>query len=449
MIAAGVALALAAATEEPRFRVFDARYQSPIAGATLELWTEDGEKPLGAMTRVAVLHSGADGTGQFSWLVDGIRPSNVRVSKAGYASHSVSLGDLEEGVELHPAAPLSGRVVDLDGQPVARAVVRSRETCAHAVFAAETWTDADGRFVLADCPADAQLAELEVLPREHLPIASLEIDTLRRLQARDGSFDLHVARRPPIRATVLDEKGQPLVGCRIAYSAEPYCAGWSDKSGVVILCPPPQGYASLSWLSGAETRFFPVGYVPDSGVWRVRLAAPGNPEHAGKLRLDFGPGGDAPSRPRVLVVDSEGTNRDGFEFSDLAMGPATVVVGQSFSPWVEEVYDVAVSSVAQSIVSTPKRAPVVDIRLPEGTGWSTVMVQAGDKGFRADLEGKSEHRLHVPPGVELVFVARAGDGELRRAHHAPLTEGVAAIDLRDPRTLLHAGAPALDKNEPR
>lgn len=176
MIAAGVALALAAATEEPRFRVFDARDQSPIAGATLELWTEDGEKPLGAMTRVAVLHSGADGTGEFSWLVDGIRPSNVRVSKAGYASHSVSLGDLEEGVELHPAAPLSGRVVDLDGQPVARAVVRSRETCAHAVFAAETWTDADGRFVLADCPADAQLAELEVRKRCTSPAWTHSVD---------------------------------------------------------------------------------------------------------------------------------------------------------------------------------------------------------------------------------------------------------------------------------
>ncbi|MCY2959270.1 MAG: carboxypeptidase-like regulatory domain-containing protein [Planctomycetota bacterium] len=449
MIALAFFLALSSSREEPRFRVFDARDKSPIAGATLELWTEEGEKPLGAMTRIAVLHSGADGTGEFSWSIDGIRPSNVRVFKAGYASHSVTLNDLEEGVELYPAAPLAGRVVDLDGKPVARAVVRSRETCAHAVSAAETWTDADGRFVLGDCPADDQQAELEVLPREHVPLASLEIDTLRRLQARDGSFDLHVARRPPIRATVLDERGQPLVGCRIAYSAEPYCAGWSDQSGLVILCPPPQGYASLSWLSGAETRFFPVGYVPDSGVWRVRLAAPANPEHTGKLRLDFGAGSDASSRPRVLVVDSKGTNRDDFEFADLATGPATVVVGQSFSPWVEEIYDVAVSSVAQSIVSTPKPAPAVDIRLPEGAGWSTVMVQAGSAGFRADLEGKSEHRMHVPPGVELVFVAMAGDGEVRRVRHPAITAGVVPIDMRGPEALVSAGSPRPPEPEPR
>lgn len=440
MIALALLVATSAGLEDPRFRVFDARDKSPVAGATLELWTEEGEKPLGVMTRIAVLHSGADGTGEFAYVVDGIRPSNVRVSKAGYASHSVTLGDLEEGVELYPAAPLAGRVVDLDGKPVARAVVRSRETCAHAVSAAETWTDADGRFVLADCPADAQHAELEVLPREHVPIAALEIDTLRRLQARDGSFDLHVARKPPIRATVLDEKGQPLVGCRIAYNSEPYCAGWTDKDGLLTLGPPPQWDAALSWLAPGETRYFPCGGVPDSGVWRVRLPAPAEPARSGKLRLDFGAGRDASSRPRVLVVDSAGTNRDGFEFADLATGPATVFVGQSFSPWVEEVYHVEVSTVAQSVVSTPKPAPAVDVELPDGA-WSTLMIQAGDAGFRVDLEGENEHRLNVPPGVELVFVAVAADGEVRRVRHAAIAAGVATVDMRGAQALVSAGSP--------
>ncbi len=441
MIALALLVATSTIQDVPRFRVYDARDKSPVAGAMLELWTEDGEKPLGSMTRIGVLHSGADGTGEFTYVVDGIRFSNVRVSRAGYASHSVTQSDLEEGVELYPAAPLAGRVVDLDGKPVARAVVRSRETCAHAVSASETWTDADGRFTLADCPADAQLAELEVLPREHVPLASLEIHTLRRLQARDGTFDLHVARKPPIRATVLDESGKPIAGGRIAYNAEPYCTGWTDEAGLVILSPSPQWDAQFTWQASGEARQIPCASVPDSGIWRTRVFTFGTSKHNGKLRLDFGANSDASSRPRVLVIDSEATNREGTEFTDLAAGPATIVVGQSFTPWIEETYSVEVSTVAQSVVSTPKPAPAVDILLPTGAWWSTVMIQAGTQGFRVDLEGKDERRMHVPPGVELVFVAVSSTGEVRRVSHPPITNGVTQIDLRVPAVLVRAGSP--------
>jgi len=449
MIALALFLAASAVQDAPRFRVYDARDKSPIAGATLEFWTEDGEKPLSAMTRLAVLHTGADGTGEYAPVVDGIRPSHVRVSRAGYASHSVTPSDLVDGVELYPAAPLAGRVVDLDGKPVARAVVRTRETCAHAVSAAETWTDADGRFTLSDCPADPQHAELEVLPREHIPLASLEIRTLRRLQSRDGSFDLHVARKPPIRATVLDESGEAVVGGRIAYGAKPYCAGWTDENGLVTLCPPPQWDAPLTWIVNGETRSFSSASVPDSGVWRMRQYTHGTSKHAGKVKLDFGPDVDASARPRVLVIDSEATNREGFEFTDLALGPATIVVGQSFSPWIEETYSVSVSSVAQSVVSTPKPAPALDILLPAGSWWATVMIQAGNMGFRVDLDGEDERRVHVPPGVELVFVAVSGDGEVRRVRHPAVTTGVAQVDLRVPAALARAGSPPPAEPEAR
>lgn len=441
MIAAAWILATAPAVDDPRFHVIDARDKTSIAGATLELWTEDGTKPVGATSRLAVLRSDADGTGTFAYAIGGIRPDQVRVSGDGYASRTVSLSDLEDGVELYPRSLLAGRVLDLAGRPVARAVVRTREVCAHAVPAAETWTDVDGRFALIDCPADAQMAELEVLPQEHVPLAALEIATLRRLQARDGSFDLYVARKPPLRVTVLDERGEPLAGARVAYGAEPYCSGWTDERGVVTLSPQPQWDAALSVLGGNAPSSFRSACVPASGTFRTRLLDDAGPKHAGRLTIDFGPSVGSAARPQVLVIDSAGRNLEGVAFDALANGPATIVVGRDFSPWIEQVHTVEVSPVAQSLVPLPKPAPAVDITLPEDAWWSTVMVQAGDTGFRIDLEGSHESRLHVPPGVDLEFVAVAGDGEVRRARHAPIAEGVAAVDLRDPRTLLHAGVP--------
>lgn len=203
------ALALAALGEETTFRIFDVRDQRPIADAILELWTEEGVAPLIAATRLAVLRSGPEGTGAFERQVDGIRADLVRVQRAGYASRTVSLSDLDDGVELYPESPLTGRIVDLDGKPVARAIVRSREVCAHAISAAETTTDAEGRFSVVDFPTDEQGAELEVIPREHVPLAELDLGVLRRLQARDGSFDLFVPRRAPIQVRVLDGDGLP------------------------------------------------------------------------------------------------------------------------------------------------------------------------------------------------------------------------------------------------
>lgn len=444
-----IVAAFAQSDAPPRFRVYDARDKTQIAGAMLELWTEDGAKPLGPTARVAVLHSGADGTGEFAWEIGGIRGENVRVSRAGYASHSVTLGDLEEGVELYPAAPLAGRVVDLDGRPVARALVRSRETCAHAVSAAETWTDADGRFLLTDCPADPQHAELEVLPREHVPLAGLEIDALRRLQARDGTFDLHVARRPALRVTALDLEGRPLAGRRLAYTAPPFLTAWTDAKGVATFVPPPQGHASLTLLGPGETQFFPIGPVPDSGALRARLYDASVPKkHSTHLKLDLAAALESGDRLYARVTDSEGLTLEGNELRGLAPGPATLVVGQAFSPWIEETHAITIADGEQMLAFAPKRAPEIHVRLPEGP-WATLMVQAGDLGFRVDLEGDSERALHVPPGVELVFVALSGDGELRRLRHPALSAGTTEIDLRTAETVVRAGTPRPPEPEER
>jgi len=141
------ALALALFGEQTCFRIFDVRDERPIADAVLELWTEEGVAPFIAATRLAVLRSGPEGTGLVDYRVDGTRADVVRVQRAGYAGRTVSLSDLEDGVELYPASPLTGRVVDLDGSPVARAIVRSREVCAHAI-------SAEGRFAVVGVEAE-------------------------------------------------------------------------------------------------------------------------------------------------------------------------------------------------------------------------------------------------------------------------------------------------------
>jgi len=449
VIAASLALALAAATEEPRFRVFDARGQSPIADAVVELWTEEGTAPIGAAVRVAVLRSSADGMGGFTYEVGGIRPDNARISRPGYASRTVSTSDLEDGVEMYPFAPLKGRVVDLLGQPVARAVVRTREVCAHAVSAAETSTDEDGHFALLDCPADAQMAELEVLPREHVPVGRIEISTLRRLQARDGSFDIHVAKRAPLRVRVLDAGGAPMAGRRIVCNTEPYYGGWTNAKGEALLPPQPMENALLEMRGGAGTETVFVEAPPSSGSFLARPIEFGAAEAEGRLTLELTLPPEASSKPRTLLIAANGASFDPSKTSAFPVGAATLIVGQDFSPWVEEVRVVEIAPLAQSVAVSPKPAAAVEIVLPEGPYWWKLLVQAGGTGMRCDLEGLNRLRLDVPPGVELVFLAESGDGELRRVRHAGLIGGVTEIDMRQPAAVVRAGCPAPEEREER
>lgn len=210
-----IGLALLVRVEVPTMHVVSARDGEPVADAVVELWTDDGVEPMRIATRLAVVRTSQDGSATYSYMPQGIRADLARITSPGFASRTTSASDLQDGVELYPAAPLAGRVVDLLGQPVAGAHVRTRETCPHAVPAAETFTDSGGRFTLTDCPADEQMAELEVLPTEHIPLAYIQIDDLRRLQARDGTFDLHVARRQPLSVRIVDGEGSPMVGRRV------------------------------------------------------------------------------------------------------------------------------------------------------------------------------------------------------------------------------------------
>jgi hypothetical protein len=443
--AIALGLALLARVEEPTLRVVSARDGKPVADAVVELWTDDGAEPTRVATRLSVVRTGADGSARFAYAPQGVRAHLARITCPGFASRTTSSSDLEDGVKLYPLAPLSGRVVDLEGRPVAGAHVRTRETCPHAVSATETCTDGEGRFALSDCPADEQHAELEVLPTTHIPLGALPIDALRRLQARDGTFDVHVARRAPLRVRILDGAGGPVAGRRVVCNERPISAAWTDEDGYATLPPIHTWDAPLSLVDGVGEKLLQPLSVPRSGTFTLCAAEPSGMEGPGRLTLNLDLPQVAETRPSIVVQAADGSLRDGAPFEKLALGRATLRVGQDFTPWQEQVLDVEIVTGNIAIAVTPVAAPAVRVLLPEPPAndcWTSLLIQAGTTGFHKELECALDVRVHVPADESIVVLATSACGEVRRTTHAALQSGVTAIDLRTPATLVRQGVPA-------
>ncbi len=444
-LSVAIGLALLVRVEEPTLHIVSARDGKPVADAVVELWTEDGVEPMRVAMRLAVVRTSPDGSAAYSYTPQGIRTDLARISKPGFASRTTSTSELSDGVELYPAAPLTGRVVDLQGQPVAGALVRTRETCPHAVPAAETFTDREGRFTLTDCPADEQMAELEVLPTNHIPLGAIQIEALRRLQARDGTFDVHVVERAPLWVRVLDGAGSPMAGRRLVCDERPRSATWTDKNGYALLPPQKTWDAPLSLVDGIGRSSLPIGCVPRTGSFTVRPLEHQRAVGPGKLTVDVRIPSGSTTMPRVAVIDALGSTFERKEIEGLASGRATILVGQDFSPWQELVLLANIVDGATTVIASPHASPAVRVLLPEWATkdcWATLLVQAGSTGFFMDLECPIEALVHVPSGEEIVVLATSALGEVRRVAHAPLQAGVTEIDLRTPASLVRLGVPA-------
>ncbi|MBL8862305.1 MAG: carboxypeptidase regulatory-like domain-containing protein, partial [Planctomycetes bacterium] len=347
MILAGLALLCASAGESPRLRVVDARDGRPIVGATVELWTEDGVRPRIVATRLATLRTGADGTSSFEYKIDGVRADVARVTRPGFASVSVSSGDLEDGVALEPALPLTGRVVDLEGLPVANARLFTPGMCRHAVAGAEARSGPDGVFRFEDLGADG---ELHVAPEAHTPLESLAVATLRRLAARDGSVDVFVAPRAPIRVRMLDRDGRPMPQRRVHSNAELFAAAWTDHDGWALLPPVAQGEATLTVFDGEEELQVDGSFVPRDGIFVAQPFAHRRSDAAGRLTVlaQLAAAGTPP--PSVVVFARDGAHHQATDLAGIATGPATVFVGQDFSPWREQRRQLEVTEEPQTVV---------------------------------------------------------------------------------------------------
>src|SRR5687767_12270109 len=121
-----------------RSRLLDALTGRPIEGAVCELWTEEYRAPAGLVDSA---RSRADGSYELHPVSN--EKCKVRVRAAGYRT-TVGAADDEDGYLFPSDEAFVVRVLDLDGNPIAGARIRSHETCRHAPPSVEVLSGADG-----------------------------------------------------------------------------------------------------------------------------------------------------------------------------------------------------------------------------------------------------------------------------------------------------------------
>jgi hypothetical protein len=184
-----------------RGRLLDALTGAPVVGATCELWTEDFDEPARLVESTL-----SRGDGIYEIHPVSHDECKVRIRAAGYRSTVVST-DSEDEFLFPSDEAFVVRVLDLDGNPIAGARIRSHQTCRHAPPAVEAVSGADGRARLVDGPLGTSV-DYEVRARGFGALVPV-------YREADGSETLvYLPRRAPVHLRLLDAQGQPVANRR-------------------------------------------------------------------------------------------------------------------------------------------------------------------------------------------------------------------------------------------
>ncbi|HEX6882673.1 MAG TPA: hypothetical protein VF530_04780 [Planctomycetota bacterium] len=210
-----------------RGRIVDAVTGAPVAGVECELWTEDFDRPA---RLVEAARSGSDGVYELRRAFT--EECKLRLRHPRYAGTTIAAEageDDEELVYLYPRQePLVLRILDLDGNPVPHARVRSHQTCRHAPPAVEAVGDAQGRVVLADALPRAH-AEYEVRAPGFGALVPVHLDSLW------PEDTLYLPRRAPVALRLCDAQGAPLAHRRFQQQGPGPTAVVTDAAGRAVL----------------------------------------------------------------------------------------------------------------------------------------------------------------------------------------------------------------------
>lgn len=428
-------------------RVIDGTTGKPLAGATIELWTEDqgaeGELVHGAVTA-------NDG---FALLLPRYEQAEkIRVTCPGYASTAGASSHLNDGpIELLPAQPMRGRIVDLEGRPVAGALVRTRQGCPHAVSAAQARTDEAGHFVLADCPpqGDRSPPDIEVLAPGHAALPQTAAGPLRRRQAITGQCDIFTPRRRPVAFRMLAPPGDPAVGARVIANDSPVQSTRVAADGSCTFLPfSDDREEHLSLRVGNEWRQLRPCVFPSEATLAVSVI--GAEQSGERATLDVTlevPADLADEVIPVQVTDSSGASKWGSNLGgntcafDVARGEVVVLVGQRFSGIEEQTHTLSVTDDDTSLRVRVEAEAELSVRVPE-EGLRLVHLQAGDDSVSRTGMWHDAGPLtyYVPRGERVVILAVDGAEAIRRAIFEPpdLDEGVTNVRLDTDKSMVRA-----------
>jgi len=430
-------------------RVLDATTGAPLAGVVIETWSEMGVEPTREEVRLDMAITGRDGSARVLFVEGEARADKVRLSKPGYASRVVSGSDaFHDEVRLYTATPFTGRVLDLEGLPVAGALVRTRETCAHAVPATQTRTDALGRFELQDFPPLGDGGpEVEVVELRHGSLYQLDSIDLIRQRSIHGTLDMYVARQRPVTLEVIDAHGEPLVGRHVTTKEAPVTHAWTGKDGRCTLLPSLNAFESTYFLCDSPGSSESLNAIFVDGL--VSRVTPGMAEGVDKsgrltVRVEGVMEGELP--PPIVIVPATASflSARNAEPLELPRGSARVYVGGDFTGWRREVREVAISEKMQELVFTPRREPRITVTSSHWKELTRFIAQAGDHSDpngEAGVSGEATITASVAAGVPVTIFAEFEDGAVRRASLPPL-DADASVDLDAEANLVRSGVPA-------
>lgn len=428
-----------------RPRVLDARTGAPLQGVRIETWTEDGVAPTFVQTQLDSALTGRDGCARVCTKDGSVRADKVRLSKSGYASLETGLSDVfEDEIVMYPARPLEGRVLDLEGRPVVGALVRTRYSCAHAVPASQTRTDALGRFHMEDFPPlFGGAPEVEVVDSSHAPLFQLGADDLLHQASFFGALDLYVPRKQPTLLQLVDAQGEPIPNRRVFFAEAAVTQGWTDEQGFCRLAPHQLTFEQTYELDDpmGKAVLYPALFV-DGLVTRISPFDPTDDETAeGRLVVHLTGLDGMPTPPIVIVPDKRRFReaRDGEEVR-VPLGPARVYAGGDFTGYLQSSSDVEIGSGIKEVTLSLRAGPRVRVHDGgDGVQWS--WIQAGDRSSGDApvwLTGEGTWIVGVAPGVPVTLFRARADGELRRATIPPV-EGMVDVDLTADSSLLRRG----------
>lgn len=411
-------------------RVHDAFTGAALAGVHCELWTEDlYAEPV----RVAEAWTGADGRYRLSGT--GKRGEKLVLSRAGY--RRTERGTPDEELALFPARePFTLRVLDLDGNPIAGALVQTRQSCRHAKSAVRATSDADGTVTIADMPPFEDGGEVEVLAPGYGALGDLWPPEL---------WDLGELRLPRRRVSVvrwLDADGRPVASGQVRYEG---------GDGSYLLDPDAEGrvthdrlfgdrHGVVSWRPGdPKTSGRHLDVFPSTGSWSSR---PGDPPEAacssGVRLVEITPDstladGSRSLEPWIRLLHDEGWVVWGTGEHRVPPGRAWLVVGRNFSGVRERVTPVELATgETRELEAVLEPEPLLRLLVPESTWW--IHVQAGDDSVTLEApKPGAELRTPVPAGVPVTVLAQGRD--VHRATLAPW-ERETTLDLTTPATRL-------------
>jgi hypothetical protein len=412
-------------------RVLHGETGRPVADAMVHLFEED---PGAQRLTVDLGRTGLDGCVRLRSRQGNRKAGKAIVSSPGFASHELDVGDLgSEEIYLMPARPLSGRVLDLDGRPVAGAIVRSRESCAHAPSAVQTRTDPSGQFRLVDFPHPVHTPDLEVFAEGHGGVVEYA-GSLRMRAAIDGRVDLYIPRLLPVDLQVVTAAGEPFADRRVFNLGRPVVSAWTDEDGSCQLMPDEYGrMITLEYIEGDTRRPLRRLVAPQRGVVPIGPAdveVPPGDTAVVEIMLDHDEQDSVRGEPWVQILSSRGNEEYRGGAHEVSQGPVRIQIGPAFHGWREQVFDLDLGPGGETLNINAEKEPMLRVQLPEEAPYRlTVQADSDSRTFSRSQRLPRRQQdgsvlLFAPLRSHVVLLAWFPDGELRRAEVPRLTSDV-------------------------